>query len=64
MFEDFCFFIDAAPDQMGAIALVGCGCEAKDTFQAHHSPKFKVDEDALLNGACLYCQVAADFLNK
>ena len=62
--EDFCFFIDAAPDQMGAIALVGCGCEAKDTFQAHHSPKFKVDEDALLNGACLYCQVAADFLNK
>lgn len=62
--EDFCFFIDAAPDQMGAVALVGCGCEAKDTFHAHHSPKFKVDEDALLNGACLYCQVAADFLNK
>ena len=62
--EDFCYFIDAAPDRMGAIALVGCGNAEKDTCHPHHSPKFKIDEDAMLNGACIYCQVAADYLNK
>ena len=62
--EDFCFFIDAAPDRMGGIALVGCGNPEKGTCTAHHSPKFKIDEDALFGGACLYGQVAVDFLNK
>ena len=59
--EDFAFFIDAAPEQMGAICLCGIRDEAKDCCHEHHSPKFKIDESALLNAACLYCQVAADF---
>ena len=59
--EDFAFFINAAPDQMGAICLFGVRNEEKDCCHEHHSPKFKIDEDALLNAAALYCQVAADF---
>ena len=59
--EDFAFFINAAPEQMGAICLCGIRDEAKDCCHEHHSPKFKIDEDALLNAACLYCQVAVDF---
>lgn len=59
--EDFAFFINAAPEQMGAICLCGIRDEAKDCCHEHHSPKFKIDESALLNAACLYCQVAADF---
>ena len=59
--EDFAFFINAAPDQLGAICLVGIRDEAKDCCHEHHSPKFKIDESALLNAAALYCQVAADF---
>ena len=60
--EDFSSFILAAPDKMGALAFVGCGSEEADSCHAHHSPKFKVDESALIQSACLYCQVAADFL--
>ncbi len=62
--EDFTFFIQSAPDQMGAIGFVGIASEEADSCWPHHSPKFKIDESALLNGASLYCQVAADFLNK
>ena len=59
--EDFAFFINEAPDQLGAVCLVGVRNEAKDCCHEHHSPKFKIDEDALLNAAALYCQVAVDF---
>ena len=59
--EDFAFFINAAPDQMGAVCLLGVRNEAIDCCHEHHSPKFKVDESALLNAAALYCQVADDF---
>ena len=59
--EDFAFFIDAAPEQMGAICLLGVRNEAEGCCFEHHSPKFKVDEAALLNAAALYCQVADDF---
>ena len=44
------------------LAFVGCGSEEADSCHAHHSPKFKVDEKALIQSAMLYCQVAADFL--
>lgn len=59
--EDFSYFIDAAPEKMGAFAFVGVANEACDSCNPHHSPKFKVDEAALIHGAALYCQVAADF---
>ena len=59
--EDFAFFIDAAPEQMGAICLLGVRNEAEGCCFEHHSPKFKVDEAALVNAAALYCQVADDF---
>jgi amidohydrolase len=59
--EDFAYFINAAPDQLGAICLVGVRNEANGCCYEHHSPKFKVDESALLNAAALYCQVADDF---
>lgn len=59
--EDFAFFIDAAPEQMGAVCLLGVRNEAEGCCYEHHSPKFKVDEAALLNAAALYCQVADDF---
>jgi len=60
--EDFSSFILAAPDKMGALAFVGCGSEEADSCHPHHSPKFKIDESALIKSAELYCQVAADFL--
>ena len=59
--EDFAYFINAAPDQLGAICLVGVRNEANGCCYEHHSPKFKVDESALLNAAALYAQVADDF---
>ena len=59
--EDFAFFIDAAPEQMGAICLLGVRNEAEGCCFEHHSPKFTVDESALVNAAALYCQVADDF---
>lgn len=59
--EDFAFFIDAAPEQMGAVCLLGVRNEAEGCCYEHHSPKFKVDESALVNAAALYCQVADDF---
>ena len=59
--EDFAFVIDAAPEQMGAICLLGVRNEAEGCCYEHHSPKFKVDESALVNAAALYCQVADDF---
>ena len=59
--EDFAFFINAAPNQLGAICLLGGRNEAEGCCYEHHSPKFKVDEAALLNAAALYCQVADDF---
>ena len=59
--EDFSYFIEAAPNNMGAFAFPGIASVEWDSCHAHHSPKFKVDESALLKGAALYCQVAADF---
>ena len=62
--EDFSAFIKAAPDHMGCLVFVGIGDEELGTNAPNHSPKFKIDESALLNGAALYCQVAADYLEK
>lgn len=56
--EDFAFFIEKVP---GAIALLGVGNEECGAVWPQHSGRYCVDEDALLNGAMLYAQVAMDF---
>lgn len=55
--EDFGLFLEKVP---GALALVGVGNEACGAIWPQHSPKYTVDEDALLNSVMLYAQVALD----
>ena len=55
--EDFGLFLEKVP---GALALVGVGNEACGAVWPQHSPKYTVDEDALLNSVMLYAQVAMD----
>ena len=55
--EDFGLFLEKVP---GALALVGVGNEACNAIWPQHSPKYTVDEDALLNSVMLYVQVAFD----
>lgn len=55
--EDFGLFLEKVP---GALALVGVGSEACGAIWPQHSPKYTVDEDALLNSVMLYAQVAVD----
>lgn len=59
--EDFAYFQKEVP---GAMALLGCRNEACDAVWSHHSGHFNVDEDAMINGAMLYAQVAMDFNAK
>ena len=55
--EDFGLFLERVP---GALALVGVGNESCGAIWPQHSPKYTVDEDALLNSVKLYAQVALD----
>ena len=55
--EDFGLFLEKVP---GALALVGVGNEACGAIYPQHSPKYTVDEDALMNSVMLYVQVAFD----
>ncbi len=55
--EDFGLFLEKVP---GVMALVGVGNEACGAIWPQHSPKYTVDEDALLNSVMLYAQVALD----
>ena len=55
--EDFSFIADKVPS---AFAFVGVRNEACDAVYPHHSDKFKVDEDAIINSVALYVQVAMD----
>ena len=56
--EDFAYFMEKVP---GAIALLGIRNEACGATWPQHSGHFCVDETALLKGAMLYAQTAADF---
>ena len=56
--EDFAKYILKVP---GALAQLGVRNEEKGCIYAQHSNRYCVDEDALLNGAMLYTQVAMDF---
>ena len=55
--EDFGLYLERVP---GVMALVGVGNEACGAIWPQHSPKYAVDEDALLNSVMLYAQVAYD----
>lgn len=55
--EDFGLYLEKVP---GVLALVGVGNEACGAIWPQHSPKYTVDEDALLNSVMLYVQVALD----
>ena len=55
--EDFGLYLERVP---GVMALVGVGNEACGAIWPQHSPKYTVDEDALLNSVMLYAQVAYD----
>lgn len=59
--EDFAYYQQKVP---GVIALFGVGNPACDAVHAQHSGCYKVDEDALINGALTHVQVAYDFLNS
>lgn len=55
--EDFGLYLEKVP---GVMALVGVGNEACGAIWPQHSPKYTVDEDALVNSVMLYAQVAFD----
>ena len=55
--EDFGLYLEQVP---GMMALVGVGNKACGAIWPQHSPKYTVDEDALLNSVMLYAQVAYD----
>ena len=55
--EDFGLYLEKVP---GVMALVGVGNESCGAIWPQHSPKYTVDEDALLNSVMLYAQVALD----
>ena len=57
--EDFSEYQKLVP---GVLAFIGVGSEACGAVYPQHSNHYKVDESALLNGALLYAQVAADYL--
>lgn len=59
--EDFAYYQQKVP---GVMALFGVGNPACDAVHAQHSGCYKVDEDALINGAMTHVQVAYDFLNN
>ena len=48
--EDCAHFLRAAP---GAYVFIGAGNKSKGITEPHHSPRFQIDEDALLNGVVL-----------
>jgi amidohydrolase len=57
--EDFSFFLERVP---GCFAWVGSQNAAKGYDAPHHSPRFDIDEDAMLIGADLLEQVAREYL--
>lgn len=58
--EDFSEYQKLVP---GVFAFIGVGSEACGAVYPQHSCHYRVDESALLNGALVYAQVAADYLS-
>lgn len=59
--EDFTHFAKVKP---GAFAYLGIVNPTLGAVWPHHSPKFTVDESALLRGAMIYAQVALNFNDR
>jgi len=57
--EDFSFFLERVP---GCFAWVGSQNALKGFDAPHHSPRFDIDEDAMLIGADLLERVAREYL--
>ncbi|WP_416139850.1 M20 family metallopeptidase [Halomonas sp. HK25] len=53
--EDFSAFLQEAP---GSYFFIGSGNAQKGSDFPHHHPRFTIDEDALLIGTRLFCEVA------
>lgn len=60
--EDFSYMMHAVPDSL--LAFVGIGNPEKGTDEPHHSGRFQIDEDCLINSVAFYAQYALDFLNE
>lgn len=59
--EDFPEYMEFAP---GVYAILGVGCDSKETIYPHHHGSFQLDEDALILGALLYAEYAIEFLGQ
>ncbi len=57
--EDFSFFLQKVP---GCFAWVGSRNPAKGYDAPHHSPRFDIDEDAMMTGVALMEKVAREYL--
>jgi amidohydrolase len=57
--EDFSFYLERVP---GCFAWVGCRNTLKGLDAPHHSPRFDIDEEAMLIGADLLERVAREYL--
>ena len=57
--EDFAFFLQRVP---GCFAWVGCGNAEKGCDAPHHSPRFDIDEEAMVIGVDLLERVVLEYL--
>jgi len=57
--EDFAYFLQKVP---GAFMYIGAGNKEKGAVWPHHHPKFRIDEDAFVNGMELLLRIVNKFL--
>jgi len=60
--EDFSYIMDHIPSSL--FIFLGCYDEEQGCTAPVHNEKFKVNEDLLPNGAAMYAQFAADYLEE
>ena len=57
--EDFSEFANRVPS---VLYFVGAGSKEKESHYPHHSPRFNIDEDAMLIGLEIHVRSALEFL--
>ncbi|NLT57845.1 MAG: amidohydrolase [Clostridiales bacterium] len=60
--EDYSFMMEAVADSI--LCNMGSGNPDKDSCHPHHSGRFDIDEEALVNSAAMYAQYSIDFLSE